>query len=124
MNIRILTALALIAAPAAAVAMPVSTFLAKADALKAKGPLALFSGDYKLLTRLVKADAAALGAENKAAEAAHRPKAYCAPSGGIGMGQAEVMAAMTAVPVPRRAATDSKAALRDWLARRYPCPAS
>ena len=84
----------------------------------------MFSGDLKLLTRQVKDDAAALGAENKAAEAAHRPKAYCAPADGIKMGQAEVMDAMTAVPGPTRAGTDTKMALRDWLARRYPCPAS
>ncbi len=62
-------------APVAAAAMPVSTFLAKADKLKKKGPLAMFSGDIKLLMGQVKTDAAELRAENKAAEAAGKPKA-------------------------------------------------
>jgi hypothetical protein len=123
MIIRMLAALALIAVPAAASAMPVSTFLAKAEALKKKGPLALFSGDLKLLTGQVKKDAAALGAENKASAAANRPKAYCTPASGAAMGQKEVLEAMQAVPAPERATTDTKAALRAWLARRYPCPA-
>lgn len=121
MTVRMLAALALIALPAAASAMPVSTFLAKAEALKGKGPLAVLSSDYKLLTRLVKADAAALGAENKAAEAAHRPKAYCTPPGGAKMGQKDVMDAMQAVPASQRGVTGTKEALRTFLARRYPC---
>ena len=124
MTIRMLAALALVAIPAAASAMPVSTFLAKAEALKKKGPMALFSGDLKLLTGQVKKDAAGLGAENKAAAAAQRPKAYCTPASGAKIGQKEVTEAMQSVPTPQRANTDTKEALRAWLARRYPCPAS
>ena len=41
---------------AAAEAMPISTFLAKADALKSKGTLALFSGDLRFLTNRLKTD--------------------------------------------------------------------
>jgi hypothetical protein len=124
MTIRYFAALALIAVPAAASAMPVSTFLAKAEALKGKGAFAVFSSDLKLLMRQVKSDAAALGAENKAAEAAHRSKAYCTPAGGAKMGQKEVMDAMQSVPAAQRARTDSKDALRAWLAKHHPCPAS
>ena len=124
MKLHWLAGLVLVAIPAAAAAMPVSTFLAKAEALKKKGPLALLSGDLKLLTRQVTADAAALGAENKAAAAAQRPKAYCTPAEGAKMGQKEVMEAMQSVPAPERARTDTKAALRNYLARHYPCPAA
>lgn len=50
---RLMLPLALLAAPAApalaAGDMSVATFLTKADALKAKGPMALFSSDMKLL---------------------------------------------------------------------------
>ena len=43
------------AASAGAQQMPVSTFLSKADALESKGPMALFSGDLKLLKNEVSA---------------------------------------------------------------------
>lgn len=124
MTFRMFVALALVAIPGAASAMSVSTFLAKAEALKAKGPLALFSSDLKLLMRQVKADAAALAAENKAAEAARRPKAYCTPAVGVTMNEKDVLAAMQAVPASERPTTDTKAALRAHLTRRYPCPNS
>lgn len=123
MTFRMFAALALVVIPGAASAMPVSTFLAKAEALKAKGPLALFSGDLKLLMRQVKADAAALAAENKAAAAARRPKAYCTPASGVKMDEKDVLEAMQAVPASQRSATDSREALRGWLAKTYPCPA-
>lgn len=124
MIFRMFVAFALVAVPGAASAMPVSTFLAKAEALKAKGPLALFSSDLKLLMRQVKADAAVLAAENKAAEAARRQKAYCTPAAGVTMNEKDVLAAMQAVPAPERPTTETKAALRAHLARRYPCPKS
>lgn len=121
MTLRIAFAVALVAAPAAASAMPVTTFLAKANALKAKGPLALFSGDLKLLTNEIKANSVALRAENEAAVKAARPKAYCTPPGGVALGQNDIMQAMQTVPPPARASTDTKDALRAFLARRYPC---
>lgn len=102
--------------------MPVSTFLAKADRLQKKGPLALFSGDFKLLMNQVKADASELRAENKAAEAAGRRKAYCTPPGGVKMTNRDVVEAMQAVPQAERASTTTKAALRAYFARRFPCP--
>ena len=106
----------------AASAMPVRTFLTKADALKAKGPMALFSGDLKLLTNQIKADAAALRADNQAAEAAGRRKAYCTPAGGVKLSNRDIMEAMQAVPLAQRATTDTKAAMRAYFARRFPCP--
>lgn len=100
--------------------MPVATFLAKADALKAKGPLALFSGDYKLLMGVVKGDAQALKGERDAAKAANRKPAYC-PPGPVELSSNDILAAMRAVPAAERTQTDSRAALRTLLARRYPC---
>ena len=124
MTLRMLAGAALLISPVAAAAMPVSTFLAKADALKKKGPLAMFSGDLKLLVRQVKTDASALRAENKAAEAAGRRKPYCPPSDGVKMGQNEVLEAMHAVPATQRGSTDTRDALRAYLADRHPCPES
>jgi hypothetical protein len=122
MKLRIPFALALLAAPAAASAMPVSTFLAKAEALQSKGALAMFSGDLKLLMNQIKADAASLRADNKAAEAAGRPKAYCSPAGGVKLSNRDIMGAMQAVPPAQRATTDTKSAMRTYFARRFPCP--
>lgn len=115
-----LAVLASLAAPAAAASMSVATFVAKADSLKKKGPLALLSGDLKLLMNQVKADSADLRSENEALAAAGKPKAYCTPEK-FGMGEGEIVAAMRAVPVQRRSSTSTKAALRDYLARRFPC---
>src|SRR5437870_12154951 len=72
MFLRFAFAFSVLIVPVAASAMPVSTFLAKADALRAKGPLALLSGDLKLLTN-----------EIQAAERAGKPKAYCTPGAGV-----------------------------------------
>lgn len=122
MKLRIALALAVAAAPATASAMPVATFLAKANALKAKGLFALLSDDLKLLTNEIKANSIALRAENEAAAKAGRRKAYCTPPGGAQLGQNDIMQAMQAVPPAARDHTDTKDALRAFLARRYPCP--
>ena len=122
MKFRIAFALVVLAMPAAASAMPVSTFLGKAAALERKGAMALFSGDLKLLTNQIKADAAALRADNKAAEAAGQRKAYCTPAGGVKLSNRDIIGAMEAVPPAQRAATDTKTAMRAYFARRFPCP--
>ena len=125
MKVHVLVGMALAATPLVAPeAMPVSIFLAKADGLKSKGALALFSGDLKYLTKQLKSDAALLKAENQAAVAAGRPKNYCAPAGGIKLKNDEVVAVMQSVPAAQRATTDTKDALRAYFARRFPCRAS
>lgn len=122
MKSRMTLALILAAIPLTAVyAMPVSTFLAKADALQKKGPLALFSRDLKLLTAQVKADAAELRRERLAAKAAGRPQAFCPPEGGIKLTDRDIMDAMRQVPPAHRARTGTKAALKAHLAKRNPC---
>ena len=112
-------ALLVIAAPAQA--MSVQTFLAKAEALKKKGPMALFSSDLKLLLRQVKADAAAIKAERLLAQKNGRQPAYC-PGGETQLGQKDILAAMEAVPAARRASTDTRSGLRAYFTRRFPCP--
>ena len=114
-------ALVLLVLPASAAAMPVSTFLVKAEALQKRGPMALLSGDLKLLLNQIKQDAAVLRADNKALEAAGRRKAYCAPHGGVKMTNRDIMTAMNAVPPAQRASTQTKDALRAYFARRFPC---
>ncbi|HVF37370.1 MAG TPA: hypothetical protein VNA29_05450 [Sphingomicrobium sp.] len=123
MKRQILLGFLLAVAPlSAAAAMPVSTFLTKADALQKKGALAVFSGDLKLLMKQVQSDAAALREANKAADAAGRRKAYCTPPGGVRLRNQDILDAMRAVPPAERARTDTRDALRSYFARRFPCP--
>ena len=119
--LRLIFGLALALAPlSTASAMPVSVFLTKANALKKKGPLALFSGDIKLLMNQVKADSAELRAENKALETAGKRKHYCPPAK-FAMDEDQIMLAMRQVPAAHRAHTSTKDALRTYLARQHPC---
>jgi len=123
MKLRIAAGLLLIVAPlTSAAAMPVSTFLAKADKLQSKGPLAMFSGDLKLLQNQIKGDAAALRAERVTAQGAGKRPAYC-PPGPVKLGVRDIIGAMREVPAARRATTDTRDALRAYFARRFPCPA-
>ena len=110
------------AAAAPSAPLPVSTFLGKVAALKKKGPLALFSGDIKLLMNQVKTDSAQLRAENKALEAARNPKHYCAPEKSS-LKDKDLLAALEQVPVAQRPRTSTKEAFRAYLARRFPCKA-
>lgn len=123
MKLRLIVGMAALSVATASPAMPVQTFLAKAEALKKKGPLALFSSDMKLLRNEITADALELRKERLAATAAGRPTAFCPPSGGIKMTDRDILAAMEAVPPARRASTDTRAALRAYFARRFPCRA-
>ena len=121
LKLKLLAAVLVVAAPGAASAMDVATWLAKADALKAKGAGALLSKDYKLLQGEIRSNGAALRAEREAAKAAGQRQAYCA-TGKVDLNSDEVMVMMRAVPEAQRARTPVKDALRAGLARKYPCP--
>ena len=110
--------IALAAAPASA-AMDVATFLAKATALKSKGPLALLSSDMGLLKREGAAAAQELRAERNAAKAAGSKPAFCPPDKGAMSGM-EMVAALSKIPPAQRgiSLTDG---FRRVLAQRYPC---
>jgi hypothetical protein len=102
-------------------AMPVSTFLQKADALQAKGMLALFASDYKILKTEVTNAIAQLRAERLAARAAGKRPAYC-PAGDHGsLNSDELLAAFRTIPPAVAARTEVKDALRALLARKFPC---
>lgn len=106
---------------AGAQAMPVATFLQKAEALKAKGPMALFSGDMKLLKNEVTGAAGQLKAERVAAAKAGRKPAYCPPANSGNMSSDQIIAIMRAVPPAERPRTEVKDALRAHFARTWPC---
>jgi hypothetical protein len=122
---KLFIVLALVGLPAAAASaqsMPVSIFLAKADALQAQGPLAAMSNDFTTLRLEVKAAAKSLRDEQAAAVAAGRKPAFCQ----IGKGSIdsdELLAAMRAVPPAQQSTTDVKSVLKTLKIRKYPCPA-
>jgi hypothetical protein len=106
----------------AAQAMDVATFLVKADALEKKGMLALMSSDYKLLTREIQTQGAALRAERLAAEKAGRKPAYCPPAK-QSLTAKEVLTAFRTIPAAQRPRIQVRDALRALMARKYPCRA-
>jgi hypothetical protein len=110
-----------VAAAAAANAMNVATYLAKADALRQRGMTAMFSSEARELQAEIRSSGAALKQERLAAQrSGHRP-AYC-PPGPASLSVEEIFAAMNAVPPARRAHTSVRDALRAAFARKYPCP--
>jgi hypothetical protein len=118
---KIVVATLLVLPFASAHAMTVTEFLGKADALKAKGALALFSGDLKLLKSEVTGAAGQLRAERLAAVKGGRRPAYCPPEGGGQMDSDQIVQIMRAVPAPDRSRLQVKDALRAHFSRTYPC---
>lgn len=107
-----------LAAPATA-AITVETFLAKIAGLKAKGPLALFSGDIGILKRESRDAIASMAADKKARAAAGKPPLHCAPENSK-MSASEMIAGLQAIPPAER-----RIPLQDGftrvIARKYPC---
>jgi hypothetical protein len=116
-------AAALAATPLQAQTMPVSHFLEKAEALKKKGPLALFSGDMKLLKAELQNSVVALRAENRAAKAAGRKPAFCPPEGKASLNSDEVLSHFQSFPAAQRPRMRVREATRSLMAKKYPCPA-
>ena len=113
----------LVAAAAAngpAYATDVATFLAKVEAVKGKGVMAMFSSDLKLLMGEIGDSMTELKEERLAAVAGGRRPIYC-PNGKAELSRQELFAAMEAVSPARRPKVQVKEALRAGLARKYPC---
>jgi hypothetical protein len=117
--------LLLLAVPAAASAqsMNAETFYQKAVGLKKKGPLALFSGDIKILMREGQGAGKATGLARKAALKAGTKPRYCPPSEVRGMGQSEYMERLARIPQADRRRIDITEATNRIMAGKYPCPA-
>jgi hypothetical protein len=125
MSIIRVVPLVLFALPAAATAqsMNAETFYKKASVLQAKGPMALFSSDLKLVMNEGKAAAGkAREARLAAVRAGHKPR-YCPPESSKGMNSDEYMKGIAAIPAAERARIDMTEATTRILARKFPCPA-
>jgi hypothetical protein len=99
--------------------MPVVTFLAKAEALKKRGPFALFSSDYTRLKSEVNNSARMLGAEQTAARKAGRQPATCMPNK-ISLGTEEILTHFRSFAGSHQGAS-VKAALLSFINKKYPC---
>lgn len=123
MKLRNLALILAMSMPAALLAAPgdmnVATFLAKADALKAKGPMALFSSDVGLL----KAEGTAAGEAYRARlakeRAAGRPSS-CPPQG-VKVNSDDVLAHLRTYPASTRPRVSMKQAMADFFIKKYPC---
>jgi hypothetical protein len=123
MRKSLITALALAVplTPLFAQSMPVSQFLAKAEALKEKGAMALFSGDVAKLKAEVVNSGKELRTEQVAARKAGRKPATCMPEQGkASVGSNEVLAHFRSIPPAQRSMT-VKAAFAGLMRKKYPC---
>lgn len=98
---------------------PVSTFLAKANALKKRGPLALLSSDYGRLKAEVNNSAKALGAEQLAAQRTGWKPATCMPKS-ISIGTNELLNHFSALPQAEQGMS-VKVAFTSFINKKYPC---
>ncbi len=124
---RKVTPLAIVAAlliSGTAQAMSVAEFLAKADALKARGVLALASPDIATLRNEIVAAGTVYRAGIDADIAAGRkPKSCPPPKGKTGVNSDDIIASFSKIPVAKRAQTSTAAAFAAFMTKRYPCPA-
>jgi|CXWL01.1.fsa_nt_gi hypothetical protein len=107
---------------AASAEMSVATFIAKADALAAKGFLAMMSPDLKLLQGEMKAAGKDWRADIAAARARGEVPHSCPPQESVGMKSDEILAYFRTVPMAQHGATSVKAAFYAMMKKRYPCP--
>ena len=107
-----------VAIPADA-AMTVQAFLARANALRDQGPMALMSPDLPVLKAEAKAATNELKADRAARAAAGKKPIACVPEGET-VGIMDMLDGLSALP-----AADQKRPLKDGyarvLAKRFPC---
>jgi len=99
--------------------MNVATFLAKADALQAKGAMALLSSDMNLLKS--EGQAAGLAYHNRlAAERAAGHPSSCPPQG-TRVSSDDLLAHLRTYPANARPKVSMKQAMADFFIKKYPC---
>lgn len=107
------------AAQAAPGDMSVATFLSKADALAAKGFMALLSPDYKLLKSEATAGGLAYRARLQGERAAGHPSS-CPPHPAP-INSATLISHLKSYPETARMRTSMKAAMADLFVKTWPC---
>ena len=121
--IMLVPATAIISAGAASGHMPADAFLKKADALRARGPIALFSPDLKRLQAAAENAGDELHKEHDAELVAGGHKNYCSPASTY-LRPRELLQGLHAIPAEKLEHMDIKQAMRAIFERNYPCPVS
>ena len=116
-----LAALVALTPLAAAQAMPVSDFLTKAETLKKKGPMALFSSDYKKLKGEVQNAGQVVRAREAADRKAGRKPATCLPNKDA-TDSDELLAYFKSIPPAQRNISVNDAFF-NLMKRKFPCAA-
>ncbi|OYY71875.1 MAG: hypothetical protein B7Y47_06160 [Sphingomonas sp. 28-63-12] len=110
--------------PAMAQAMTVADFLAKTEALKAKGILAMGSPDITVLRNEIKGAGTAYRAKIDADVAAGRKPGSCPPpKGTANVTSDDIIAEFSRIPVAQRSKTSVETAFAAFMTKRYPCKA-
>lgn len=116
--------LAALALPSAALAahgdMNLAVFIAKADALRAQGPLALMSSDLELLKAEGKAAGESYRARLIRERAAGRPSS-CPPENAQIVPEELVNFLKTAYPANTRPRVSIRQGVADYFIRKFPC---
>ncbi|MEY4953356.1 MAG: hypothetical protein RL299_1780 [Pseudomonadota bacterium] len=120
---KFLAALAILALPTTLYAAPgdmnVATFLAKADALRAKGAMAMFSSDVEVLKTEGKAAGEAYRARLAKERAVGKPSS-CPPKG-ANVNSNELLNHLRAYPATAKPKVSMKQAMADFFIKKYPC---
>jgi len=101
--------------------MPLNQFLAKAEALEKKGPMALLSSDIGRLKKEIQNSAKELRGERLAAKAAGRKPAFCPPEKGASLNSSEILAHFRSIPPAQRDRMRTRDGVRSLMARKFPC---
>jgi hypothetical protein len=96
-------------------------FLARAERLKAKGPLAFFDSDYSRLKAEATIVGKQIGDERIVAQRAGKPGLYCSPQPRAELGSFEFIRGLEAIPAGERARMSLKDAMVRVLQVKYPC---
>ena len=114
-----LTLVGAVSASAAEGQITVGSFLARANALKAKGIAALFSSELKTLRGIGQAAGAEYRARLAQERAAGRPSSCPPPK--VDIGNDQFLAHLETYPAAARERTTLVTAIGDLFARRWPC---
>lgn len=120
MKFPVLVAIALAGVAAPASAMTVAEFMAKVNALKAKGPLALFSSDIGVLKAEGLAAGQSIKRDQELALAAGRPAPTCVPKGSK-LGQNELLDYFGKIPAAQQRTLSVKQGMVGLIRQKWPC---
>ena len=106
---------------ASAQSMNADAFYKRALALKAKGPLALVSRDFKPMMREARATGLNVRSTRLATVKSGKQPRYCPPEGAKRLQPEEFVGALGKIPATERSRIDLSEAMTRILARKFPC---